>query len=150
TGVKYVEVGLGGWDTHFEKNDTVKKVCGTLDQSMTALVTDLKERGLLDGTLGLWMGEFGRTPTFKGQGRDHYARAWSTVVPGAGVKGGQVVGRTDRTGATVEDRPVAVADFFATVCELLGIDYTTERDTPGGRPLARVAKSGKPVRELYA
>jgi hypothetical protein len=149
TGVKYVEVGLGGWDTHFENNEAVKRLCGTLDQSMTTLVTDLKLRGMLDSTLVIWMGEFGRTPTFKGKGRDHYARAWSTVFMGGGVAGGRVVGRTDATGATVADRPVSAADFFATVCELLGIDYETERDTPGGRPLPRVEKGGKPVRELW-
>jgi len=150
TGVKYVEVGLGGWDTHFENNEAVKKLCLTLDQSMTALVTDLQTRGLLDDTLVIWMGEFGRTPTFKNKGRDHYAKAWSTVFMGGGVKGGQVIGRTDKTGATVAERPVSTADFFATVCELLGIDYEKERDTPGGRPLPRVEKNGRPVRELFA
>ena len=61
-----------------------------------------------------------------------------------------MIGRTDKTGATVEERPVSAADFFATVCEFLGIDYEQERDTPGGRPLPRVEKSGKPVRELFA
>jgi hypothetical protein len=148
-GVKYVEVGLGGWDTHFENNVAVKKLCGTLDHSMTALIADLQVRGMLDSTMVIWMGEFGRTPTFKGKGRDHYAKAWSTVFMGGGVKGGQVIGRTNRTGATVEDRPVSTADFFATVCDSLGIDFEKERDTPGGRPLPRVAKGGKVVRELF-
>ena len=150
TGVKFVEVGLGGWDTHFENNEAIKKLCGPLDHAMTALLTDLQTRGLLDSTLVIWMGEFGRTPTFKGKGRDHYAKAWSTVFLGGGVTGGRVIGRTDKTGAAVEDRPVSTADFFATVCELLGIDYTEERDTPGGRPLPRVGKGGTPVRELWA
>lgn len=150
TGVKYVEVGLGGWDTHFENNETVKKLCGTLDHSMTALIIDLQTRGMLDDTLVMWMGEFGRTPTIKGKGRGHYSKAWSTVFMGGGVKGGQVIGKTDKTGATVSERPVSTADFFATVCELLGIDYTTDMDTPGGRPLPRVEKTGKPVAELYA
>ncbi len=150
TGVKFVEVGLGGWDTHFENNEAVKKLCGPLDHAMTALITDLQVRGLLDSTLVIWMGEFGRTPTFKGKGRDHFARAWSTVFMGGGVRGGQVIGKTDKTGAAVEDRPVSTADFFATVCEALGIDYQQERDTPGGRPLPRVEKSGKPVLELFA
>jgi hypothetical protein len=149
TGVKYVEVNLGGWDTHFENNDAVKKLCDTLDHSMTALIVDLQLRGMLESTLVIWMGEFGRTPTFKGKGRDHFAKAWSTVFAGGGVKGGQVIGRTDKTGATVEERPVSTPDFFATICEMLGIDYEKERDTPGGRPLPRVEKTGKPVRELY-
>ncbi len=150
TGVKYVEVGLGGWDTHFENNEAVKKLCGTLDQSMTTLISDLQVRGLLDSTLVIWMGEFGRTPMFKNKGRDHYAKAWSTVFMGGGVKGGQVIGRTDKSGATVAERLVSTAAFFATVCETLGIDYKVERDTPGGRPLPRVEKSGKPVSELFA
>ena len=150
TGVKYVEVGLGGWDTHFENNEAVKKLCGPLDHAMTTLVSDLQERGLLDSTLVIWMGEFGRTPTFKGKGRDHFAKAWSTVFMGGGVKGGQVIGKTDKTGAKVTERPVSTADFFATVCQLLRIDYHKEHETPGGRPLPRVEKSGKPVTELWA
>ncbi|MCE9565440.1 MAG: DUF1501 domain-containing protein [Planctomycetes bacterium] len=150
TGVKYIEVGLGGWDTHFENNEAVKKLCGTLDHSMTALIADLQNRGLLDSTLVIWMGEFGRTPTFKGKGRDHFAKAWSTVFMGGGVKGGQVIGRTDKTGATVAERPVSTADFFATVCRLLGIDHEQEKDTPGGRPLPRVEKGGVPVQELFS
>jgi hypothetical protein len=150
TGVKFVEVSLGGWDTHFENNEAVKKLCGPLDRAMSALVSDLHDRGLLDSTLVIWMGEFGRTPTFKGKGRDHYAKAWSAVFMGGGVGGGRGVGRTDRTGAAVEDRRVSAADFFATVCDRLGIDYETERDTPGGRPLPRVEKTGRPVRELFA
>lgn len=149
TGVKYVEVTLGGWDTHFENNETIKKLCGTLDPVMTTLITDLKARGLLDSTLVVWMGEFGRTPKFKGKGRDHYAKAWSTVFLGGGVRGGQVIGRTDKVGAVVEDRPVSTADFFATICDLMGIRYDQEIETPGGRPLPRVEKGGKPVTELY-
>ena len=150
TGVKFVEVTLGGWDTHFENNEAIKKLCGNLDPVMTTLVTDLKDRGMLDDTLVIWMGEFGRTPKFKGKGRDHYARAWSTVFMGGGVNGGQVLGRTSKDGATVEDRPVSTADFFATICDLMGIRHDEEVETPGGRPLSRVEKGGKPVTELYA
>jgi Protein of unknown function (DUF1501) len=150
TGVKYVEVTLGGWDTHFENNEAVKKLCGTLDPVMTTLITDLKARGMLEDTLVIWMGEFGRTPKFKGKGRDHYAKAWSTVFMGGGIKGGQVIGRTSKDGAVVEDRPVSTADFFATVCDQMGIKYDEEVETPGGRPLPRVEKGGKPVTELYA
>lgn len=150
TGVKYVEVTLGGWDTHFENNEAIKKLCGTLDPVMTTLINDLKNRGMLEDTLVVWMGEFGRTPKFKGKGRDHYAKAWSTVFMGGGVKGGQVIGRTSKEGAVVEDRPVSTADFFATICDLMGIKYDEEVDTPGGRPLPRVEKGGKPVTELFA
>lgn len=96
------------------------------------------------------MGEFGRTPKFKGKGRDHYARAWSTMLMGGGIKTGQVIGRTDKIGAVVEERPISVADFMATVCEIMGIDFRKEYDTPGGRPVPLVAKEGRPIPEVFA
>ena len=103
---------------------------------MAALVTDLHERGLLDSTLVIWMGEFGRTPNLnKDAGRDHYAKAWSTVLVGGGIRGGQVIGRTDAEGAAVEDRPVSAVDFMATVCQILGIDYNKQLPSPGRRPI---------------
>jgi uncharacterized protein (DUF1501 family) len=148
TGVAFVEVSILGWDTHDENNDTIRRLSAQVDPAMSALVDDLKERGLLDSTLVLWMGEFGRTPYFKGKGRDHYARAWSTVLMGGGIKSGQVVGRSDAKAAAVEDRPVSVGDFMATVFALLGIDYRKEYDTPGGRPMPLVAKGGEPIREV--
>jgi len=147
--VKYVEVGLEGWDTHFENNDQIKKLCGTLDPGMTALITDLEERGLLDDTLVVWMGEFGRTPKFKGKGRDHYAKAWTTLFMGAGITGGQVIGRSDATGATVEDRPVSVQDFMATICGIMGVDCEKEVVLADGRPVKFVDKDPKPITELY-
>jgi hypothetical protein len=147
-GVQFVEVGILGWDTHDENNNTVRRLAAQVDPAMSSLLDDLKERGLLDSTLVVWMGEFGRTPYFKGKGRDHYARAWSTVLMGGGIKPGQVVGRTDKKAATVEERPVSVADFMATVCRILGIDHRKEYDTPGGRPMPLVAKGGRPVEEV--
>ena len=146
--VKYVEVGLEGWDTHFENNDQIRKLCGMLDPGMTTFITDLEERGLLDDTLVVWMGEFGRTPKFKGKGRDHFAKAWTTMFMGAGIEGGRVIGRTDSTGATVEDRPVSVADFMATVCGFLGVDYEKEITIADGRPVKFVDKDPKPIAEL--
>src|SRR3954454_15103336 len=102
-GVAFVEVYLPGWDTHEKKvADDALKLMTQVDDGMSALVTDLKDRGLLDSTLVIWMGEFGRTPRLNGnKGRDHWAKAWSTVLVGGGVKGGQVIGKTDRTGAEV-------------------------------------------------
>lgn len=147
--VRYVEVGLEGWDTHFENNDQIRKLCGMLDPGMTAFVNDLAERGLLDDTLVVWMGEFGRTPKFKGKGRDHYAKAWTTMFLGAGIQGGQVIGRTDATGATVEDRPVSVQDFMATICGILGVDIEKEIVLADGRPVKFVDKDPQPIRELY-
>jgi len=147
--VKYIEVGLEGWDTHFENNEAIKKLCGQLDPGMTTFVTDLEERGLLDETLVVWMGEFGRTPKFKGKGRDHYAKAWTTMFMGAGVKGGQVIGRSDKIGATVEDRPVAVQDFMATICGIMGVDVEKETTLADGRPVKFIDEKPKPITELY-
>jgi uncharacterized protein (DUF1501 family) len=105
----------------------------------------------------VWMGEFGRTPKLNsggamggGPGRDHYGRAWSTVLMGGGLKGGQVIGRTDATGSTVEDRPVKAADFMATVCRLLGIDYEKINEGPGGRTVRLTDKSANPITELLS
>jgi hypothetical protein len=153
-GIPFVEVTLGGWDTHQDNFDRVKKLSGEVDPAMSALVTDLKERGLLDSTLVIWMGEFGRTPKINSRGakpgRDHYPRAWSTVLTGGGIKGGQVVGKTDAQGATVLERPVSAVDFMATVCQALGIDYTKQNQTPIGRPVRIADKGAQPIKELFA
>ncbi len=151
-GVPFVEVYLSSWDGHFKREaDQTKAIMPALDTGMAALIEDLKGRGLLDRTLVIWMGEFGRTPKINpAGGRDHYARAWTTMLAGGGVRGGQVIGRTDRQGAAVIDRPISVRDFMATVCRILGIDYTKELDTPAGRPVHLVDKGGLPIAELFA
>jgi hypothetical protein len=152
-GVSFVEVTLGGWDTHQNNFERVKQLSGTVDPAMSALIRELKERGRLDDTLIVWMGEFGRTPKINTRGdkpgRDHYPRAWSTVLAGGGIQGGQVVGRTDKEGAAVEERPVSALDFLATVCRGLGIDYTKQNTAPGGRPIRVVDKGARPVEELF-
>ena len=154
TGVNFVEVALGGWDTHQNNFDRVKSLSATVDSAMSSLVTDLKDRGLLDETLVIWMGEFGRTPKINTRGdkpgRDHYPRAWSTVLVGGGIKGGQVVGKTDKEGATVVDRPINALDFMATVCTALGIDHTKQNTTANNRPIRIVDKGSKVVKELFA
>ena len=95
------------------------------------------------------MGEFGRTPRINPQnGRDHYPIAWSTVLAGGGIKGGQVVGKTSPDGSTVEERPVAVIDFLATICLALGIDYLKQNDSNVGRPIRIVDKAAKPIQEI--
>src|SRR5207302_2953734 len=122
-GVPFVEVTLDGWDTHANNFDQVKTLCGTLDPAWSTLMADLKERGLLDTTTIVWMGEFGRTPKINPQkGRDHFPNAWSAVIAGGGVKGGQAVGKTSADGTTVEQRPVSGSDFLATVCKVVGVD----------------------------
>jgi hypothetical protein len=154
TGVRFVEVNLGGWDTHQNNFARVKQLSGQVDPAMSALITDLKERGLLDSTLVIWMGEFGRTPKINSRGaqpgRDHYPRAWSTLLFGGGIKGGQVVGKTDKEGATVVERPVSTIDFMATLCRTLGIDYTKKNQTPIGRPIRIVDKGESPITELLS
>jgi hypothetical protein len=143
-GVPFIEVSLGGWDTHQDNFDRVKSLSGQVDSAVSALLTDLKERGLLESTLVIWMGEFGRTPNINARGakpgRDHYPRAWSLAMWGGGIKGGQVVGKTDKEGATVEDRKVGTTDFLATVCDVLGIDHTKKNETANGRPIQIVDK----------
>jgi hypothetical protein len=153
TGVSFVEVTLNGWDTHQNNFARVKQLSGQVDPAMSALVTDLKKRGLLDSTLIIWMGEFGRTPRINQRGakpgRDHYPRAWSTVLLGGGIKGGKVIGKTDKEGASVVQRPISTLDFMATVCKVLGIDYHKTNISPGGRPIRLVDKGAKPIEELF-
>ncbi|HET7040602.1 MAG TPA: DUF1501 domain-containing protein, partial [Gemmatimonadales bacterium] len=143
-GVPFVEVTLGGWDTHQDNFDRVKNLSAQIDTPIAALISDLKDRGLLDSTLIVWMGEFGRTPHINARGakpgRDHYPRAWSLAMWGGGVKGGRVVGKTDPEGAAVVEQKVGTPDFLATVCELMGIDHTKKNETPTGRPVTLVDK----------
>ncbi len=144
-GVPFVEVGLGGWDTHQDNFEKVKNLSVQVDAAMSALITDLKDRGLLDSTLIVWMGDFGRTPNINTKGakpgRDHYPKAWSLAMFGGGIKGGQVIGKTDKEGGTVEDGKVSTQDFLGTVCDVIGIDHTKKNETPGGRPIQLVEKA---------
>jgi arylsulfatase A-like enzyme len=116
---------------------------------MTALIADLKDRGLLDDTLVVWMGEFGRTPKThdKSGSRNHYDKAWSTVLFGGGAPGGAVVGKTDDKAAEVVERPVSGPDFMATVLTLLGIDPAKHLHA-GSRPVRTVAPGAMPVPEI--
>ena len=127
--------------------EAYKTLSEQMDRPMATLIGDLKERGLLDSTLVIWMGEFGRTP---GHGKNHYARAWSSVLAGAGLKVGQVVGKTDAKGNDVTDRPISAPDFMATVCKALGIDYTKNYTARGGRPMHKVAKEARVVTQVFA
>ncbi|MCI0359072.1 MAG: DUF1501 domain-containing protein [Planctomycetaceae bacterium] len=154
-GVPFVEVVLQSWDTHQDNFPRTRLNCEALDPAMSALVEDLKDRDLLDSTLIVWMGEFGRTPKFEntatgrgGVGRGHFGRAWSTVLMGGGIQGGQVIGRTDNIGGTVEDRPVSAPDFMATICQILGIDWQKLNDGPGGRTVRITDKGAQPIKEL--
>ncbi len=152
--VPFVEVTLGGvnnigWDTHTNNFEGVKTLSEMLDPAWATLMTELKSRGLLDSTLIVWMGEFGRTPKINAnQGRDHYPNAWSTVLAGGGIRGGQVVGRTSADGTTVEERPVSVPDLLATVCRALGIDPMKQNVSNVGRPIRVVDPAAKSIEEI--
>jgi hypothetical protein len=159
-GVPFVEVTLSsapgapnvvGWDTHGNNFDSVKKLCASLDHSWAALMDDLKDRGLLDTTTIVWMGEFGRTPKINPQnGRDHWAVSWSTVLAGGGIKGGQAVGSTTPDGMEVKDRPVPVADLLSTVCTALGLDPSKQNLSNVNRPIRLVEPTAVPVKEVLS
>lgn len=156
-GVPFVEVTLSeapnqggiGWDTHQNNFEALKSLSGVLDPAWSTLLTDLKTRGLLESTLVVWMGEFGRTPVINtNTGRDHFPVAWSTVLSGGGIKGGQVIGASSDDGMTVKDRPVASADFLATICQAVGVDHLTTNVSNVGRPIRIAELEAKPIKEL--
>jgi hypothetical protein len=150
-GVPFVEVTLGGWDTHDNNFEQVKSLCDVLDPAWATLLEDLNDRGLLDSTLLVWMGEFGRTPGINPRnGRDHYPGAWSVVLGGGGIKGGQTVGRTSKDGSTVEDRPVSASDLMATICLALGLDPKKQNQSNVNRPIRLADPSAEPVKEVLA
>ncbi|REK11468.1 MAG: DUF1501 domain-containing protein [Planctomycetota bacterium] len=150
-GVSFVEVDLGGWDTHQNNFTTLQNnKLPELDKAMSALVGDLDERGMLEDTAIIWMGEFGRTPRINGNtGRDHWARSWSIVLGGAGMKGGIAVGRTSDDGTQVETEPYTSEDVMATVCKSLGIPLETTFTSNNGRPM-KIAGGGKVIDELFS
>ena len=156
-GVAFVEVSLGdfqgqltNWDSHNQNFQAVRSLSQILDPAWATLLKDLRDRGLLASTLVVWMGEFGRTPKISNGGRDHFPVAWSVVLGGAGIKGGQVVGSTTPDGQEVKEHKVGVADFYATICSALGLDPSKENISPEGRPIPIVDRGGTPIRELIA
>lgn len=149
--VPFVEVTLGGWDTHDNNFAQVKNLCGTLDPAWATLMADLKDRGLLETTTVVWMGEFGRTPGINPRnGRDHYPNAWSVVLGGGGINGGQVIGRTSPDGMSVEERPVSVPDLLGTICHAIGIDPAGQNMSNVNRPIRVVDATTKPIQELLS
>jgi hypothetical protein len=157
-GVPFVEVAFSifngtttGWDTHFDNFETVKNFSQILDSAWATLMADLKTRGLFDSTLIVWMGEFGRTPKINVRGgRDHYPHAWTTALTGGGIRGGAAIGRTSADATTVEERPISVPDFLATICQALGVDPAKQNDSNLGRPIRIVDKGAQPIQEILA
>jgi hypothetical protein len=149
-GVTFVEVESNGWDTHLDNFNRTKTLSETVDPAFAALIEDLRDRGRLERTLVIWMGEFGRTPRINPRtGRDHFPRAFSVALAGGGIRGGRVIGATNAAGTEVATRPVAVADLFCTFCHALGINPRKENMTPLGRPI-RIVDGGQSVGELFA
>lgn len=156
-GVPFVEVSLNGvagtntfaWDTHNNNFPAVKAMSEVLDSGWATLMSDLKDRGLLDSTLIVWMGEFGRTPKINNnKGRDHFPNAWTTVLSGGGIQGGQAIGKTSADGMQVEDRPVSHIDLMATICSALGLDPMKQNMSNVGRPIRLADPEAKPITEV--
>lgn len=150
-GVPFIEVDLGGWDNHQGIHNILQtQRLPVLDKAMSALVADLEQRGMLQDTAIVWMGEFGRTPRINGDaGRDHWARSWSVVVGGGGMKGGIGVGATSEDGTEVTTEPYTSEDVMASICKSLGISLETTYTSKNGRPM-KIANGGKVIKELFA
>ena len=154
--VAFVEVSLGGfadgnvgWDTHQNNFKLVKDLAGELDLAWAQLLAELEERGLLETTTILWMGEFGRTPAINSQGgRDHYPAAWTTVLAGGGIRGGQTFGKTSADGMRVDEHPVGVGDLLSTLCSALGVKPSKQNLSDIGRPIS--IAEGKVIKELLS
>lgn len=147
--VRFVMLNLGGWDHHAKIFEACDRMLKPLDQALAALLRDMKDRGLLDETLVAIYGEFGRTSKInKDAGRDHWGNAGSMIFAGAGVRGGQVVGKTDEKGEYVTDRPCRPHEVAATLYHALGVDYHKELLTPSARPV-RILSDAEPIHELF-
>jgi uncharacterized protein (DUF1501 family) len=148
-GVTFVEVQSTGWDTHGNELPSLKKLIPPVDQGTAALLTDLRQRGLLEKTLVIWMGEFGRTPRINlTAGRDHFPKAFNMALAGCGVKGGRVIGATNKLGTEVVERPILVQDLFCTFCRALGINPRRENQSNVGRPI-KIVEDGEAVKEVF-
>jgi hypothetical protein len=148
SGVAFVEVGQSSYDSHADNFQWHRGLVPPMEHAWAGLMTDLKERGMLDKTLIVWTGEIGRTPQVNNRaGRDHFVRCWTTALAGCGIKGGQAYGASDLDGKEVKDKPVTEGDFFATIYKALGIDPTTE-NYAGVRPVPLAPFGSKVVKDL--
>ena len=145
----FVEIDINGWDTHLDNFNKTKELAGQIDKPMAQLLTDLKQRGQLDSTLILWMGEFGqRAPTVNPRARPRpLSQGVQRFLAGGGIRGGQVIGQTDKSGSEITARPVTIHDLFQTVCKSLKINAAKENMSPIGRPI-KIVDGGQPIKEL--
>ena len=158
-GVSFVEVistgdrNDAGWDTHgngFRDTPYTPYLAAEVDPAYSTLIEDLAQRGMLNDTLVVWMGEFGRTPKIKTDGgRDHYSKGWPVVFAGGGVRGGQVTGATDADGIDVTDRAIGVSDLCLTLCHIMGMNPDDEYRTSDNRPL-KLVEGGELIHELFS
>ena len=149
-GVPFVEAGQDNYDSHADNFAVHKGNLRVLDKAWTGLLTDLGQRGLLEDTLVVWMGEIGRTPRINNRaGRDHYVRAWSVALAGCGIRGGIAYGTTDRDGATVSENPVSEGDLFATIYTALGVNPRV-RHHIGTRPIWATPEGSGPVQAIMS
>ena len=150
-GVRFVQVNRGGFDNHGNIFQAMRNHGADMDPAIASLISDLKANGKLEKTLIVVLSEFGRTPRINdGGGRDHWARVFSCMMAGGGIKGGSIIGASDPDGMEVAERPVKVADLHATLCHAIGIDLNKELTTPQGRPIRLVRKEANPINELFA
>jgi len=148
TGVPFVEVSDGGWDMHNGVFNRLRQKLPAQDAGIAALVSDLKERDMLDDVVLVWMGEFGRTPRInQNVGRDHWAASWSAMIGGGGLNGGMAVGKTDKDGVRVIGKSYQPGDIWSTVAHALGIPLDTVHTSKRGRPM-KLANGGTPIKEL--
>jgi len=150
SGTPFVKVSRAWWDSHGQNFETHLELVSELDHVMSALIDDLKDRGMLDNTLIITLAEFGRTPKINGSlGRDHFASAWSSTLTGCGVKGGSVYGASDADGNTVKDGEIGAAQLFATIFQAVGINHQHEYYL-GSRPLPLTDPGTQPINEVLA
>ena len=148
--VKFIEINNGGWDTHVDNFTKLDNKLKEVDDALSALVLDLVSEGLLDSTLIALVTEFGRTPNINvNDGRDHHPQCYSTVLIGAGVKGGYIAGETNKTASKVTKDPYTISDINATIAHLLGIKTEEEKISPSGRPF-KVANKGNIIKDIIA
>jgi hypothetical protein len=150
-GVRFVQIFLRGWDHHGGLTRDMPLQCGDIDHACFGLIRDLKQRGLLDETLVVWGGEFGRTPAAQGtDGRNHNNRGFSMWMAGGGIKGGLAYGKTDDYGATAVENPMHMHDLHATVLNLLGLDHEKLTYRYAGRDFRLTDVYGNVAREIIA